>query len=93
MPLQGTVIHLSAQLPDRRVEFYQREESPVAQTGQNPALHDLDGHLGLGLILGFIGPGREDGSAVMVGQLGIGGIDLRRVAVGSRNSRLEIIRH
>jgi len=40
--LEPSLVQVSQQLADRRVELGQAEEAPVAQPGQNPAFDDLN---------------------------------------------------
>ena len=61
----GPVVEVGDQLADRAVEFGQGEEPAVAQPGQHPALHHLDGDLDLGLVARPAHPGRQHGGAVM----------------------------
>ena len=53
---------------------------PVAQPGQNPALHDQHAGFHLGLVLRLAHPRRHHRHAVVAGQLGIGRIEVGLVA-------------
>ena len=64
------------QLPDRRVQLAQREEPPLAQARQDPALHELDADLRLGFIARLIRTRGDDGRAVMRSKVGVGPVDL-----------------
>src|ERR1700685_902648 len=50
----GPILELTNPVSDRLVQFGQREEPLVAQPGQDPALHDLDANLDLGLVPGLV---------------------------------------
>ena len=65
----------------------------VAQAGQDPAFDYLYPHLGLGLVLRLVGAGREDGGAVVAGQLLVGGVGLGVVATGLADGTTQVIGH
>lgn len=50
-------------------------------------------HLGLGLVPGFSGAGRDDRHAVMLGQFLIFWIDVGVVTTGFGDAGLEVVRH
>jgi hypothetical protein len=60
-------IELVDQHADGRVQLDQREETPVAQPRQNPALDDENRRLDLGLVARLARARRQDGRAVMAG--------------------------
>ena len=59
------------------VQLRQREEAPVTQPRQDPALRDLDGDLDLGLVARLARPRRHDGRAVMGGEVLIDSLEAR----------------
>ena len=79
------------QLADRHVQLGQREEAPVAQPRQDQALDDQHGDLDLGLVARLARPRRQDGRAVMGGEVLVGAVDARLVAAGGRDPGLEIV--
>jgi hypothetical protein len=76
---------------DRDVQLGEREEAPIAQTRQNPALNDENRRLDLGLIARLAWPRRHDGGAVMGRQILVGPVDTRLVAARHRNPGLQIV--
>ncbi len=78
---KGRGSRLLEQLGDGHVELGQREEAPVPQPRQDPALHDLYAHLHLALVLRLVGACGQDRHAVVLGELGRGALQLWRVAV------------
>ena len=79
--LEGACVEILEQLGDGHVELGQREEAPVPQPRQDPALHDLHAHLHLALVLRLVGACGQDRHAVVLGELGSGALQLRRVSV------------
>ena len=63
----------------------------MAQAGQDPAFHHLHPHLRLGLVLGLVGPCREDGGVIVAGQLLIGLVGLWRIAAGLGDSATKVV--
>ena len=72
-----------------RVEFFEVEEPFVPQGGQAPSFDALDRHLGLGLVPGFSGAGRDDHHAIMLGQFLVCRIDIGVVMTGFGDDGLE----
>ncbi len=85
------VVQVGGQLADRAVQLGQGEEPPVAQPGQDPALHDLDGNLDLGLVARLAHPRRQDRRAVVGGHVLVGPADARLVAAGRGDAGLEVV--
>jgi hypothetical protein len=75
---------------DRGVRLGQGTELPVAEAGDDPPLGDQHPRLGLGLIPGLIGPGRDDGHAVVGGHLGERGVDVGLVPVRPGHARAKV---
>ena len=65
----------------------------VAQARQYPALNDLHTDLGLGFVLGFVGPRRQDSHLVMGCQLLVAGVEFGVVAAGAADAAAQIVRH
>ena len=86
-------VQILQQFGDGLVQLGQREEAAVAQTGQDPALDDLDGDLHLGLVARLSRPRRHDGGAVVGRHVGIGPVDLGIVKAGPDDAGLEVIRY
>jgi hypothetical protein len=55
----------------------------MAQAGQYPAFNDLYRRFHFSFIFGFIRPGRHNGRLIVTGHLLIGGIQIRRIAMGA----------
>ncbi len=79
---EGTIVEQFQPLPDGGVGFVQTEEGALAQPSQDEALGDQHAPFDLGLVLGATNAGGNDGGAVIVGAIGIGGIEVRLVAAG-----------
>ena len=54
----------------------------VSQSRHDPTFDSLYPDLGFGLIFRFVGPRRNDGKAVVLGHLLVGGIEIRVVTAG-----------
>ncbi len=76
------VVQLIHQFADRPVQLGQREEPPVAQPRQDPALHHLHADLDLCLVTRFVWTGRDDCGAVVRRHVGVGAVDRRLVEAG-----------
>ena len=87
----GAVVQLPDQPGDRAVQLGKGEKPLVAQPCQDPALHDLDADLHLGLVARLVGPGRHDGRTVVRRHLAIGPVHRRLVEAGAGDARLEIV--
>lgn len=90
--LECPVIEVRQQFPDRRIELGQAEEGATAQPRQNPALDQQHPGFGLGFVLGFVGPRRNDGDPVVGRHLLIGGIEVGLIATGAGDARFEVVR-
>jgi hypothetical protein len=80
------------QLTDGLVQVSQAEEGVVAQTSKDPALDHLDAHFDLGLVFGLTNAGGDDGRTVVLGQVMVGGIQIRLVATRVFAPSFEIVR-
>ena len=80
------------QLRDGGVELGQREERSVAKRGQDPALHDLHSDLHLRLVPRAPGPRGQHRHTVVVGQVVVGRVDVRLVALGAAHGRAQVVR-
>ena len=73
------------------VQRGQREEASMAQAGQHPSADNLHANLHLRLVARLVGPGRDDGRAVVAGQIGIGAVDQGLVEAGPSDAGAEIV--
>ncbi len=87
----GPGIEIFEQLGDATVQLAQREESLVADPGQDPAFHHLDGDLDLGLVAGFLRPRGHDRRPVVAAPLVVASLDSRLVAARTRHAALQLI--
>lgn len=71
------------ELGDGGVKFREREEAPMAQTGEDPALHDLRATRTC----------RQHGGAVVGGEFGHRPLRLRLVAVRITDHRRRVVGH
>ncbi len=76
---------------DRRVELGQREERAVAEGGEDPPLDHLNGHLRLRLVPGPPHPRGQHRHAVVAGEVVIGRVQVRLVAVGVADPRAKVV--
>ena len=88
-----TNVEIINQPADRLVQLGQREEPPVAQPRQNPALHDLDPDFNLRLVTRFVGARRDHRGAVVRRHVGIGAVDQRLVKAGPGDPGAQVIAH
>ena len=65
----------------------------MTQPGQDPTLHDLHADLRLRFVLGLVGPGREDGHLIVLGQLLVTGVQFRVVPTGLADTAAQVVRH
>jgi hypothetical protein len=79
------------QFADRPVQLGQREEPPVAQPCQDPALHHLHADLDLGLVTRFVWTRGNDCGAVVRRHVGIGAVHRRLVETGLGDPGLEVV--
>ena len=76
---------------DSGVELSLAEEALMTQSGQNPSLSQKYRLLDLGLVLGLVGAGWNDGGAVVAGQILVGPVDGGLVAIRLGDARLEVV--
>ena len=86
-------IQASDLLADGDVQFVEAEEPPVAQPGDDPALHEQHGGLDLGLVAGLVGARGQNGRAVMRGHLGVAAVDFGLIEAGADHPGLEVVGH
>jgi len=89
----GTIVELFKELSDPTIEFCQREKRLVAKHGQDPALHDLDGHFDLGLVLWLARSGWQGRRAVVLGHLFVGALKAGLVTTCFCDAALQLIRN
>ena len=63
----------------------------MAQPHQDPALHHLYGAFYLRFVAGLVGPGRQNGHAVVRGELLIGGIQVGLVEAGAAHAGFGVV--
>ncbi len=90
--MEGAIIEQIQLFQDRLIEFGKAEESAVSQRSQDPLFDLEDPGFDLGLVFGSSDPCRDDDSTVVLGELPIGGIEVRLIAAGAGDSGPEIIR-
>ena len=90
---ERSIVQLDKKRVDCLVEGGEREEAAVAQARQNPSPDDLDPDFDLGFVARPIRPRRDDGGAVMAGEIGIGPVDHRLVKAGPGDAGLQIVAH
>ena len=73
-PPERAAVEFFKQRSNALISFGEGEEGVVTQPGEDPALHDLHAHFCLGFVLGLVGPGREDGHLIVLGQLLVAGV-------------------
>lgn len=78
-PDRPLLVQPRKQLANRRIDLGKAVEGAMAQAAGEPALHNEDGLLDLGLVARLARPRRQYGSAVMRRHFRIGSIDLRIV--------------
>ena len=71
----------------------QAEELLMAKPRHDPALDDLYSHLGLGLVLRFAWPCRQDHRLVMARALQCRAVQARLVPIRQRDQGARIVRH
>ena len=64
----------------------------MTQRGEDPPLDHLHADLGLGLVARPPYPGGDDGEAVVLGQLGVGGVGVGLVAMGAGDGQAQVDR-
>jgi hypothetical protein len=63
--IRSLLVQAHEEIGDRRVEFGETVEAAMAQAAEQPALHDQNAALDLGLVARLARPRRQDGAAVM----------------------------
>ena len=91
--LEGTGVQCGQQFKNGGIQFGDREETPMAQASEYPALHHLYPGFDLGLVLWLLGPGRQDHGVVVVREFGGGPIELGFVTVWPRDQGARIVGH
>lgn len=84
-------VELIEQFADSLIQVCQAKEGAVAQTGKDPALDYLDAHFCLGFVFGLANARRDDGCAIVLGQVLVGGIQVWLIPARVFHPRLEII--
>ena len=87
----GRSLSSSRRPRDRRVEVPEREEAPVPEASQDPALDHLHANLDLRLVPGFSGPRRQDGGVVVLRQRREGRVERRLEPERLRHPRLQVV--
>src|SRR6478736_4162023 len=90
---QGPVVEPLDTVTDSRVGLLDAKESVVAQRRHNPALGLQYAIFHLGLVAWFADAGWNDGGAIVLGEVGIGAIELRFVVTGLVDASFEIVGH
>ena len=83
----------STRSPNGGVQIGEREEGAVAQRREDPALRDLDTDLDFGFVGRLRDARGNHHGAIVAGEVGVGAVDLRLVAVRRRDAALQIVRH
>ena len=91
--LEGALVQIDQQQGYCPVELSQAEETPVAQSGQNPALYDQHGVLHLGLIPGVAWSCCQQGAAVVGGEFVVQAVGLWVVALGVLDQGAGLVGH
>jgi hypothetical protein len=89
----GPLVELVEQLTDGLVQVGESEEGAIPQAGEDPTLDHLDTDLHLGVIFGLVRACRNDGRAIVLRQVVVGGIQVWFVAAGVFDTRFEIVGH
>ena len=87
------LVHPHQQLGNGLVDFREREELALAQSGHDPALDYLNPHLRFGFVPGPIPPRRNDRHAIVLTQIPVGRVQIRFVVAGMRDGGLQIVGH
>jgi hypothetical protein len=90
--LERPRVQILEQLGDRGVELAEREERPVAESRQDPALDDLYAGLDLGFVAWLSRARRQDRQTIVLGKVLIARVEFGLVAQRPANGALEIIR-
>src|SRR5664279_4021455 len=78
---EGPVVEPLESLSDRRVGLDNREERAIAQGRKDPTLRHLDADLDFRLVTRLARAGRDDGGAVVGGEIGVAAVEIRLVAM------------
>src|SRR5665811_164610 len=85
------VVELVDKFANGGVEFGQREELPVPECCQDPALGNLNGHFDLGFIAWLVRSCRHHRGIIVGCQIGISAIDRWFMETSFGDARLEIV--
>jgi len=91
--LHRAAVEFLQQLADGPVQVDQIEKGLVAQPGQDPTLHDLHANFRFGFIPRTADSGRDDGKAVVLGQLLVAGVQVWLVSAGMLYPAFQVIGH
>ena len=81
-------------LPDSTIQFIQRKELPVPQSGNDPGRYHTDSAFCTALVFWLAYSGRDYGGVVMLCQFLVGTIELGAVPViGMVHTGLKVVRH
>ena len=72
---------------DCRVQLFQREERPMAQPRDNPALHQQHSAFCFRFVLGFVRPGRENSRLIVACKIRVAAVDARLMKAGAHDGR------
>ena len=79
--------------PDRLVRLGEAEKAPVPKRRQHPALADEHARLDGRLVAGPGSARRQHDGAVVLGELGVGPVELGVVEAGLRDGRFQVVGH
>jgi len=74
-----------------RAQLGERVEGPIAEDREDPALRQEHSLLDLRLVPGMVGARGQDRRAVVLGELGVGRVELGVVVVGARDAAFQIV--
>lgn len=90
--LEGALVQVGQERAQRLVQLVDAEEALVAQAGLHPALHHQYAVLDFGLVLGPTVVRRQHSNAVL-GQVLVGGVDVRFVVRRLRHAAAHVASH
>ncbi len=76
-------IQLRQCVTNGRVQLLQREEDPIAQPRDNPALHQQHSAFCFRFVLRFVRPGRENGCLIVACKIRVASVDARLMEAGA----------
>ena len=88
---QRSIVQLDEERVIASLRAASEKKRRLPQARQDPAPDDLDPDFDLGFVARLIGPRRNDGGAVMAGEIGIGPVDHRLVKAGLGDAGLQIV--